>query len=88
DLFWLMLRDFPYTNPVKGALDYAQSATFKVQDPNNNNAEITPADLYKTYMASPVTNTPLADLKAGHRIDDVGDALPLYDKAWTEVKGK
>jgi hypothetical protein len=35
-----------------------------------------------------VTNTPLADLKAGHRIDDVGDALPLYDKAWTEVKGK
>lgn len=88
DLFWLMLRDFPYTNPVKGALDYAQGATFKVQDPNNNNAEITPADLYKTYMASPVTNTPLADLKAGHRIDDVGDALPLYDKAWTEVKGK
>ena len=24
DLFWLMLRDFPYTNPNKGALDYAK----------------------------------------------------------------
>src|SRR6266540_4192113 len=25
DLFWMMLRDFPYTNPSKGALDYAKA---------------------------------------------------------------
>jgi hypothetical protein len=27
-------------------------------------------------------------IKNGHRIDDVGDALPLYDQLWTEVKGQ
>lgn len=86
DLFWLMLRDFPYTNPVKGALDYAKDATFTVKNADNN--AVTPADLYQAYVASPVTNTPPEALKAGHRIDDVGDALPLYDKAWTEVKGQ
>ncbi len=86
DMFWLMLRDFPYTNPVQGALDYAKSDTAKVKDADGN--DVTPADLYKAYIDSPVTNTPLEALKAGHRIDDVGDALPLYDKAWTEVKGQ
>ena len=35
----------------------------------------------------PITNTPHEAIKAGHRIDDVGDALPLYDQVWTEVKG-
>src|SRR3990172_3122382 len=30
---------------------------------------------------------PPAEIQKGHRIDDVGDALPLYDKIWTEVKG-
>jgi spermidine/putrescine-binding protein len=73
DVFWLMLRDFPYTNPNRAALDYAKDAQ---------------PDLYKTYMDSPITNTPVDALKAGHRIEDVGDALPLYDKIWTEVKGK
>ncbi len=73
DVFWLMLNDFPYTNPNKAALDYAKTA-----QPN----------LYKQYMDSPITNTPTEALKNGHRIDDVGDALPLYDKIWTEVKGK
>ncbi len=86
DMFWLMLRDFPYTNPVKGALDYAKDANFTVKDANGN--DITPSKLYTTYTESPVTNTPVEALKAGHRIDDVGDALPLYDKAWTDVKGQ
>jgi spermidine/putrescine-binding protein len=73
DLFWMMLRDFPYTNPSKGALDYAKANQ---------------TDLYDTYMNSPVTNTPPEDIKAGHWLDDLGDASPLYDQIWTEVKGQ
>ena len=84
DLFWLMLRDFPYTNPSKGALEYAKSNTMKVLDVNGN--ETTPAELYKLYIESPITNTPPEALKAGHRIEDVGDALPKYDQIWTEIK--
>ena len=34
-----------------------------------------------------ITNVPADVLSAGHRIEDVGDALPLYDQVWTEVKG-
>lgn len=72
NMFWMMLRDFPYTNPNKAALDYAKS----------NQTEI-----YEAYFNSPVTNTPAEAIANGHRIDDVGDALPLYDRIWTEVKG-
>ncbi|PKN90806.1 MAG: ABC transporter permease [Chloroflexi bacterium HGW-Chloroflexi-6] len=72
DLFWLMLRDFPYTNPNAAALEYA-----RVNDP----------ELYNAYMDSPITNTPKEAIENGHRIDDVGDALPLYDQIWTEAKG-
>ncbi len=73
DLFWLMLRDFPYTNPNKTALEYA-----KANQP----------DIYNAYINSPITNTSPDVIKSGHRIDDVGDATPLYDKIWTEVKGQ
>ena len=73
DVFWLMLRDFPYSNPSKAALEYA-----KVNQP----------DLYHAYMNSPITNTPAEAIANGHRIDDVGDALPLYDQVWTEIKGE
>lgn len=72
NMFWLMLRDFPYINPNKAALDFA-----KDNQP----------DLYNPYMASSITNVPLDAIKNGHRIKDVGDALPLYDQLWTEVKG-
>ena len=84
DLFWLMLRDFPYSNPNKAALDFASTSTLKIKDANGN--DTTPQELYKAYMASPITNTPPDALKAGHRMDDVGDATPLYDKIWTEIK--
>jgi spermidine/putrescine-binding protein len=86
DVFWLMLRDFAYTNPNQAALDFAQNNPISVKNADGNS--VTTTDLYKTYVDSPITNTPLADLKAGHRIEDVGDATPLYDKIWTEVKGK
>jgi spermidine/putrescine-binding protein len=72
NMFWLMLRDFPYTNPSKGALEYAKA----------NQKEI-----YDAYINSPITNTPPEAIANGHRIDDVGEALPLYDQLWTEVKG-
>jgi spermidine/putrescine-binding protein len=85
DVFWLMLRDFAYTNPDQAALDFAQNNAITVKNADGNN--VTTTDLYNTYINSPITNTPIADLKAGHRIDDVGDATPLYDKIWTEVKG-
>ncbi|GAB4458304.1 MAG: spermidine/putrescine ABC transporter substrate-binding protein [Anaerolineales bacterium] len=72
NMFWLMLRDFPYINPSLAALNYA-----KDNQP----------DLYNAYMNSPITNVPQEAIDAGHRIEDVGDATPLYDRIWTEVKG-
>lgn len=73
NMFWLMLRDFPYVNPSIAALNYA-----KDNEP----------DLYNAYMDSPITNVPQDAINAGHRIEDVGDATPLYDQIWTEVKGQ
>jgi len=72
NIFWMMLRDFPYTNPNAAALEYAK----------NNEKE-----LYDTYMASPITNVPADAIANGHRIADVGDATPLYDDIWVQVKG-
>ena len=72
DIFWMMLRDFPYTNPNQAALDYAKE----------NQTE-----LYDAYMASPITNTPAEVIASGHRTEDVGEATPLYDAIWVEVKG-
>jgi spermidine/putrescine-binding protein len=72
DIFWMMLRDFPYINPNQAALDYAKA----------NQTE-----LYDAYMASPITNVPVEAIKNGHRISDVGDATPLYDDIWVQVKG-
>ncbi len=71
DVFWMMLRDFPYTNPNKAALDYAKE-NYK--------------DIYDAYINSPITNTPADEIAKGHRIDDVGDATPLYDEIWTRIK--
>ncbi|MCL4529404.1 MAG: spermidine/putrescine ABC transporter substrate-binding protein [Chloroflexi bacterium] len=86
DLFWMMLRDFPYTNPDKAALDYAKGNQMPVKDSNGNDTTL--AKIYDAYMNSPITNTPPDAIKAGHWLDDLGDAAPLYDKIWTEVKGK
>jgi spermidine/putrescine-binding protein len=85
DLFFLMLRDFPYNNPNKAALDFARSSTLQVKN-QDGTADVAVSDLYKAYADSPVTNTPAEALKAGHRIDFVGDARPKYDQIWTEIK--
>jgi len=73
DLFWLTLRDFPYTNPNAAALVYAQEHH---------------PELYEAYMASNATNMPAEDIARGHYLQDIGEALPLYDAIWTEVKGQ
>jgi spermidine/putrescine-binding protein len=86
DLFWLMLRDFPYVNPNQAALEYAQGSELAIEDINGD--PTTPAALYEAYMASNITNVPQEAIDKAHTIDDVGDALPLYDQIWTEVKGE
>lgn len=86
DVFWLMLRDFPFTNPNQAALDYAKSNQMATVDLDGN--ETTLAAVYDAYINSPITNTPAEALQKGHRINDVGEALTLYDQIWTEVKGE
>ena len=71
DVSWLTLVDYPYTNPNKAALEFAKT---------NH------ADVYKAYMASPITNTPADIFAKGHEVKDLGDALLLYDAIWTEIK--
>ena len=73
DIFWMMLRDFPYTNPNTAALEYA-----KANKP----------ELYDLYTSSPITNTPAGVVRNGHRISDVGEAVQLYDDIWARLLGK
>lgn len=72
NLFWLTMRDFPYLNPNTAALDYA-----KENEP----------DLYKTFTESNITNPSPDVIAKTFVIEDVGEALPLFDQLWTEVKG-
>lgn len=72
DVFWLTLRDFQYTNPNAAAVAYAKA----------NQPEV-----YSAYADSPITNPPAEVIANGHGIEDVGDATPLYDDIWVEVKG-
>ena len=71
DLFWLTMVDYPYTIPNQAALDFAKA---------NH------ADVYEAYMASPITNTPADIFAQGHTVEDLGNALSLYDQIWTEIK--
>jgi spermidine/putrescine-binding protein len=73
DLFWLMLRDFPYTNPNTAALEYARQHQ---------------PELYQEYIDSPITNTPVEQIRKAHRVMDVGDALEIYDAIWLELRGE
>ena len=72
DVFWLTMRDFQYTNPNKAALEFAKA----------NQPEV-----YSAYADSPITNPPAEVIANGHGIEGVGDATPLYDDIWVEVKG-
>lgn len=72
DVFWMMLRDFPFIMPSAGALDFAR---------------VNHTDLYDAYMGSNITNVPAEVFAKGKRIQDIGDMTPVYDRIWTEVKG-
>jgi spermidine/putrescine-binding protein len=72
DMSALITRDFPYSNPNLAALDLI--------------AKDKPED-YKRYEASVATNPPSNVVAKCQRVEDVGDALPLWGKMWTEVKG-
>ena len=84
DLFWLMMCDFPYIDPNQASINFAKGNSMHYQD---DSCDSTLSELYDTYMGSNITNISDADYKAGHRAVDVGDAVPLYDQIWTEVKG-
>ena len=73
DVFWKMLEEFPYTMPNQAALDYA-----KAQQP----------ELYDAYVKSSITNTPPDVWAKGHWVEDLGEATPLYEQMWTEIKGR
>ena len=72
DMSVMITKFFPYSSVNKAALDL-----LKTEDP----------DAYKQYMEFPATNPPADAVKKGHIVKDVGDATPLWDKVWTEVKG-
>ncbi len=73
DVFWKMLEEFPYTMPNQAALDYA-----KAEQP----------ELYAAYMNSSITNTSPEIWAKGHWVEDIGEATPLYEQMWTEIKGR
>ncbi len=65
-------REFPYSNPNQAALEMLKS-----KDPK----------AYKAYMDFSGTNPSPAFLKAAQLVEEKGDATPLWDRVWTEVKG-
>jgi spermidine/putrescine-binding protein len=73
EVFWMMLRDFPYNNPSTATLEYAKTAQ---------------PELYEAYMGSTITNVPAEVFASGQRLVDLGEAAPLYDQIWIEVKGQ
>jgi spermidine/putrescine-binding protein len=83
DMFWMMLTNFPYTNPNDAALAYAKGNPMQVTDVNGTVTTL--AAVYNAYVNSTTTNPPPEVIRAGHRIDDVGTAVELYDKIWAEL---
>jgi spermidine/putrescine-binding protein len=71
DVFWLVLIEQPYTNPNAAALEFAKE----------NHTEA-----YDAYMVSNITNTPADIFAKSHEVEDLGEALLLYDQIWTEIK--
>ncbi|MEK6753562.1 MAG: spermidine/putrescine ABC transporter substrate-binding protein [Chloroflexota bacterium] len=73
DVFWMAMRDFSGVNPETAAIEYA-----KTNQP----------DVYAAYMESNITNIPADVVTNGHWLQDLGEATPLFDQLWTEVKGQ
>lgn len=73
DVFWQVMRAYPFTNPNAASIAWA-----KEHQP----------EVYNTYMASKITNIPTDVLQNGHWLHDLGETTPLYDQIWTESKGQ
>lgn len=73
DVFWLMLREFPYTMPNRAVLEFAR---------DNH------PDLYAAYINSPVLNTPTDVWAKGIVLADVGEAQALYESLWAEIRAE
>lgn len=84
NVFWMTIRDCPYTIPNQAALEFARDNPIKVLNADGN--ETTLAALYNAYTSSPITNVPAGIVQKGHRISDVGGAAPLYEDIWAEVR--
>lgn len=85
DVFWMMLTNFPYTNPNEAALNYARNNPMPVTDVNGNATTL--GQVYESFMSSTIANPPSEAIQAGHRIFDIGEASALYDQIWAEVRG-
>jgi spermidine/putrescine-binding protein len=72
EMAMLISRDYPYSNPNQAALELMAT-----EDPA----------AYETYMGFAATNPPADAIAKCQPIRDVGDALPLWDRVWTEIKG-
>jgi spermidine/putrescine-binding protein len=86
DVFWMMLTNFPYTNPDDAALAYARGNPMQVTDVSGENTTL--GAVYDTYLNSTITNPPAEVIRSGHRIADVGNAVTLYDQIWAELRGE
>ncbi len=84
NVFWMVLRDFPYTNPNIAALEFSKDNPMQVMDANGDKTTL--SALYDAYMASPITNVHIGNIRNSHRITDVGEAILLYEKIWNEVR--
>jgi len=85
DMFWMMLTNYPYTNPNDAALKYARGNAMSVTDVNGESTTL--GEVYEAYVNSSITNPPAEVIRRGHRIVDVGEAVALYDEIWAEVVG-
>jgi spermidine/putrescine-binding protein len=84
NMFWMVLRDFPYIIPNVAALEFARENSLIVKDVKGK--EVALSTLYADYMASPITNVSPEVIRTCHRIADVGEAAILYDNIWDEVR--
>jgi len=84
NMFWMVLRDFPYVIPNVAALEFARGNPLMVMDVDSR--EIALSALYAAYAESPITNVSPDVIRACHRIADVGESAVLYDTIWDEVR--
>ncbi len=84
NVFWMVIRDWPYINPNQAALNFAKGNPMNVLDAEGNRTTL--GALYDAYMTSPITNVPVDIIKQGHRVVDVGEAASLYEDIWVQVR--